>query len=132
MYRSPNEVTPPLPEGLFRNYSLLFYTCLQNLRSALEEEIYEVLEKDAHVLEREGQMLTEAEEQTLEELTVEEVTAPSRYLVSCFQHHFKQLFFQILNYDDISILCISVIGLTHLFPYPGPSPTGRSPKARVV
>ena len=44
------------------------------MRSALEEEIYEVLEKDAHVLEREGQMLTEAEEQTLEELTVEEVT----------------------------------------------------------
>lgn len=48
----------------------------QKATTALEEEVYEVLAAEAHIVERPDHFLTAAEEQSLEELNAEEV--PSR------------------------------------------------------
>ena len=49
------------------------FNTVQKPTNKLEEEIYEALEADAHVIERPDHFLTEAEEKSLEELNAEEV-----------------------------------------------------------
>lgn len=46
---------------------------VQKTTSKLEEEIYEALAADSHVIERPDHFLTEAEEKSLEQLNADEV-----------------------------------------------------------
>ena len=63
---------------LFKNdlqWHVILITTSQKPSGKLEEEIYEALAADAHVVERPDHFLTEAEEKSLEELNAEEVSS---------------------------------------------------------
>ena len=83
MYRcSPNN-------GLSSTYNckrmLILPNTLQSSKkptNKLEEEIYEALEAEAHVIERPDHFLTETEEKSLAELNAEEVMLKTVYLVN--------------------------------------------------